>query len=791
MKRWLAILIGVAISGSAMAANWDWDGGGGADTSWTTVENWKNDTIYGAADLPIFRPGDFATVPAGVSFSGDSKPLRIGQDGVGSTEVQILGGDLTIKYNSYIGFRGIDCLGILTVSNGTFTIAPRTSDGTPMDLTMSDQNSSGTLNMYGGEVNVSRTLRLRAGAGTSTIGLFDGKLTTGGVNAYPGANVSISIERGLWEIGGSALSNVNVMVAAGQISGDGSNGGADVSAYNFVTNASLGDLNWSLSIITNSPTEVVTNTVVYTVGVASSANLILDPAAQLALTLDAPATTTSGTVDASFTYGVASNSVEITAVSFTGANAASFSSTDTFPLSLADETSTQSLGIQFDNSVAGLAHQETATATLSITWNEGGADKTKTLPVQASYNNAPATLSLNPADILQFVTTTAAAETKQLALSYTGATVDPSDVVIASLSYTNKTHPAFTNLTSLPLTLTSGDALDIKFDAVIGGLNAGETAKANLVLKWYEQGKTTTNTTTIPLIGIYVAPATGTIESYGSTMPSGSEIVFNSGANKGAAVPAKRKFLALDPTAYTKLYQEIKGTEPKLAGVTTFDGLVLQMRNAANFTGLTSGVNQLQMWFGKVNALGEVVATLQEDTFDCSDLVFTQHGFYQFKLSSAVNFAPANLGAGEAYGFEIWWTAEDAANKMEFWRGNGVSYVEGAASHSTGNISQDFPITMPNLVGSSTAVKDMVFALASGLSLVNSVSDVSLVGLDGSGNLVASFIGEAGGTYAVQRTDDLVYGTWSNVVEGITGEGAINVTNDTTEAQSFYRIILQ
>ena len=46
--RWLAILIGASIGGSAMAANWDWDGGGGADTSWATVENWKNDAFYGA-----------------------------------------------------------------------------------------------------------------------------------------------------------------------------------------------------------------------------------------------------------------------------------------------------------------------------------------------------------------------------------------------------------------------------------------------------------------------------------------------------------------------------------------------------------------------------------------------------------------------------------------------------------------------------------------------------------------------------------------------------------------------
>ena len=92
------------------------------------------------------------------------------------------------------------------------------------------------------------------------------------MNAYPGANVAISLEKGLWEIGGAAFSNISVMVAAGQISGNGSNGGADISAYNFVTHRSLGDLNWGLSIISNSPSDWVTNTVVYTAETAANAD---------------------------------------------------------------------------------------------------------------------------------------------------------------------------------------------------------------------------------------------------------------------------------------------------------------------------------------------------------------------------------------------------------------------------------------------------------------------------------------------------------------------------------------
>jgi len=57
--------------------------------------------------------------------------------------------------------------------------------------------------------------------------------------------------------------------------------------------------------------------------------------------------------------------------------------------------------------------------------------------------------------------------------------------------------------------------------------------------------------------------------------------------------------------------------------------------------------------------------------------------------------------------------------------------------------------------------------------------------------MIINWIGEEGGTYALQYTTNLTAGTWSNVVEGVTGVGMINVTNDTMEAKAFYRVILQ
>jgi hypothetical protein len=173
MNRCLAILIGVSISGSAMAVNWDWEGGGGADTSWTNVLNWKNDAIYSASDHhPIFRPGDFATVGVNDSHDGVFGIFRLAQDGTGTSTVHIVGGDLEIPNNTFIGYRSNSgahlSVGVMIVSNGSFTVSGS------KDLSIAADASDGILNMYGGSVNISRNLIHNNGGGTALIGLYDG-----------------------------------------------------------------------------------------------------------------------------------------------------------------------------------------------------------------------------------------------------------------------------------------------------------------------------------------------------------------------------------------------------------------------------------------------------------------------------------------------------------------------------------------------------------------------------------------------------------------------------------------
>jgi len=242
LRRWIIAII-TLVAGGAMAANWLWDGGGGDDTSWANVLNWKNDQFYGTNDIPILGDGALATVEPGGGYPQVSGTLRVGQDG--TAELRIVGGILEVTNNVFLGYPvNSNSKGILTVSNGEFRVV----GGKDLTLaaTKNGNSSDGTLNIYGGTISISRALKLTDGSGQNTIGLYGGKLIT--KNFEPAsANTTITIENGLWIIGGNESDDIQGLVDNGLIFADGSKGGADVSGYTFSSglNAS-GDLRWGI-----------------------------------------------------------------------------------------------------------------------------------------------------------------------------------------------------------------------------------------------------------------------------------------------------------------------------------------------------------------------------------------------------------------------------------------------------------------------------------------------------------------------------------------------------------------
>jgi hypothetical protein len=118
--------------------------------------------------------------------------------------------------------------------------------------------------------------------------------------------------------------------------------------------------------------------------------LRLSPSDELAMDLIAPATLSTGVVEAAFTYGPNDKNVEITAVSVidqqhSGAfSVVGFSS----PLELtAPWPATEALNIEFNVAGTGLAHGETSTGLVEVIWNEIGESSTftNTVPVTARY----------------------------------------------------------------------------------------------------------------------------------------------------------------------------------------------------------------------------------------------------------------------------------------------------------------------------------------------------------------------------------------------------------------------
>ncbi|VGO18840.1 hypothetical protein [Pontiella sulfatireligans] len=236
---------------------------------------------------------------------------------------------------------------------------------------------------------------------------------------------------------------------------------------------------------------------------SAPATLLLSPSDQLDITLDAPASQATGTVDVAFTYGGASNNVQITEVNVVDQqHAVAFSAVDfSSPLVLTEPASNETLNIQFDLAGTGLADGETSTGLVELVWNEVGGDTfTNTLPVSATYN-APAAELVLPGSLDMVFEAPASSVTDDLAVSYSADTIDPVDIEITAVDFADASHSGF-SCSTVPPTLTLSEsapasALSIAFDNGVAGLNEGETATATAQVIWNEAGHAVNQTNTV------------------------------------------------------------------------------------------------------------------------------------------------------------------------------------------------------------------------------------------------------------------------------------------------------
>jgi len=152
----LALLIVVAVSGffyvtKVMAATRTWDGGCGADTSWSCANNWSNNTRPGSGDAVVFNSTSTNNSTVDASFAGTVTSVSINSGYTGTITMArslTVSSDFTQGAGSFTAAgQTLDINGAFALSNGIFTA----SSGT-MTVAGDFTISGGTFNHNSGTI---------------------------------------------------------------------------------------------------------------------------------------------------------------------------------------------------------------------------------------------------------------------------------------------------------------------------------------------------------------------------------------------------------------------------------------------------------------------------------------------------------------------------------------------------------------------------------------------------------------------------------------------------------------
>lgn len=121
-------------------------------------------------------------------------------------------------------------------------------------------------------------------------------------------------------------------------------------------------------------------------------------------------------------------------------------------------------------------------------------------------------------------------------------------------------------------------------------------------------------------------------------------------------------------------------------------------------------------------------------------------------------------------------------------------YLWSDASFSVTNLSMNPLFVTSTASGAAmrwgVSTVDIFFSVSSSAP-PTSVGDISSILISGGSQIALSWLTDAGFNYGIQVTDDLVYGTWSNVISGVLGTGGeVSVTNEVAKNKLFFRSYL-
>ncbi len=174
-------------------------------------------------------------------------------------------------------------------------------------------------------------------------------------------------------------------------------------------------------------------------------------------------------------------------------------------------------------------------------------------------------------------------------------------------------------------------------------------------------------------------------------------------------------------------------------------------------------------------------------------------GADRFSAGETLKFSILNVNssAGEISldGFDSLFALEWGSHSHQAIIGEGIDSLNGYDFNDTGIIPLNGTEKDPLYVSAANAgsangdwgVATVDFGITIQLELAVP-GDVSVAVVSGGAEVVLCWQGQSESTYAVETTDDLISGTWSNLITSIIGiDGTIYVTNAITENQLFFR----
>uniref|UniRef100_UPI00356588E6 beta strand repeat-containing protein n=1 Tax=Pontiella sp. TaxID=2837462 RepID=UPI00356588E6 len=505
----------------------------------------------------------------------------------------------------------------------------------------------------------------------------------------------------------------------------------------------------------------------------------------LSLTLVAPDTSINGTINALYLAGAGATDVEIvSAEADTGFSASYVGST------LGTANTNEAITVSFDNATVGLANGESTNSTLVVTWTEVGSGVTNTseAALDVTYVNVPSSLALAPTSLSLVLNAGDAGTNGTIAASLVAGTLS-TDVEVVSVSAGSGFSAAPTSFTldtgtpAADITVTFTDP---------GGLAHDDVVSSSLVVVWTEAGSGVTNTANAALDVTYNDP------------PDLTE-VWTIGIDFGAVVAGNNwNHISVGGNATTLgLDSDEQEVNPDSVGIADLGRLSDGTATGVGFT-LVNSTGQIAWDFaGGTDGDGGLIEAAGADVY--GDGLISNDQASRVTVSGVDFFLITFTGLDDnlTYGFVSGWDHDNANfdTRWNVYSDNGFTNVtdtfltdvtggdnEGYGSFS-GLTSSGGELYL-GLTGDGGAAQIVLAALTltAYQEPVTAIGAMGVGVISGGTQVVLSWQGQAGASYGVEATDNLVTGTWTGINTGIAGlDGMLSVTNDITADQQFFR----